>query len=137
MIGVFIVPTGLGCAIGGHAGDATPAAKLIASVCDKLILHPNVVNASEINEMPGNSLYVEGSIIDKLLSGKLGLKEVRSNKILMAVNTPIQDVSVNVANAARSTLGTATRRLSTPVTGKTGKVRVSCWCRKQARPSTV
>ncbi|MCK5606476.1 DUF3326 domain-containing protein, partial [Candidatus Pacearchaeota archaeon] len=31
---VFIVPTGIGCKIGGHAGDATPAFKLIASVSD-------------------------------------------------------------------------------------------------------
>jgi hypothetical protein len=29
---VFIVPTGIGCSIGGHAGDATPAFKLIASL---------------------------------------------------------------------------------------------------------
>ena len=44
---IFIVPTGIGASIGGHAGDATPAARLIASTCNKLILHPNVVNAIE------------------------------------------------------------------------------------------
>ena len=45
---VLLVPTGVGAEIGGHSGDATPAARLIASVCDKLIVHPNVVNASDI-----------------------------------------------------------------------------------------
>lgn len=64
MIGVFIVPTGIGCSIGGHAGDATPAAKLIASCCDTLLVHPNVVNASDINEMTNNMWYVEGSVED-------------------------------------------------------------------------
>ena len=51
---VFLVPTGINATIGGHAGDAGPVARLLASVCDTLILHPNVVNASDINEMPEN-----------------------------------------------------------------------------------
>src|ERR1700750_3160498 len=37
---VMLIPTGVDCAIGGHAGDATPAARLLANVCDQLILHP-------------------------------------------------------------------------------------------------
>ena len=57
---VLVVPTGIGAEIGGHAGDATPVARLLASVCDTLITHPNVVNASDLNEMPANGLYVEG-----------------------------------------------------------------------------
>ena len=55
MIGVLIIPTGIGAEIGGHAGDGNPVAKLIASCCDKLITHPNVVNAADINEMPSNT----------------------------------------------------------------------------------
>ena len=42
---VLLVPTGIGAEIGGHAGDATPVATLLASVCDTLVTHPNVVNA--------------------------------------------------------------------------------------------
>ena len=38
---VFVVPTGIGSSIGGHAGDATPAAQLLASVSDTLVTHPN------------------------------------------------------------------------------------------------
>ena len=49
---VFIVPTGIGAEIGGHAGDATPAAKLIGAVSNIIVLHPNVVNASDINIRP-------------------------------------------------------------------------------------
>ncbi len=52
---VFLVPTGINATIGGHAGDAGPVAQLLASICDTLILHPNVVNASDINEMPANA----------------------------------------------------------------------------------
>ena len=49
---VLIVPTGIGAEIGGHSGDATPAAILLSEVADSLITHPNVVNASDINELP-------------------------------------------------------------------------------------
>ncbi len=102
---VMIIPTGIGCKIGGHAGDATPAAKLLAACCDKLILHPNVVNASDINEMPSNSLYVEGSILDRFLEGSVELKEVRQNRILLAVNAPAKPETINAVSAARATIG--------------------------------
>ncbi len=105
MNGVMIIPTGIGCAIGGHAGDATPAAKLIAECCDRLIIHPNVVNASDINEMTPNMLYVEGSILDRFLLGEIRLKEVRSNKILLVANAPLSKETVNAVNAARATIG--------------------------------
>ena len=105
MIGVMIVPTGIGAEIGGHAGDANPAAKLIASCCDKLITHPNVVNASDINEMTENTLYVEGSLLDRFLEGIIELEEVRSNKILVVVNPPLENESVNAVSSARATIG--------------------------------
>ncbi len=102
---VMIIPTGIGCEIGGHAGDATPAARLIGSCCDKLFLHPNVVNASDINEMPGNALYIEGSILDRFLEGSIQLEEVKQNKILVIVNKPVKAETVNAVSASRSTLG--------------------------------
>ena len=102
----MIVPTGIGCDIGGHAGDATPAARLLASVCDTLITHPNVVNASDINEMTDNTLYVEGSVLTKVLMGKAGLQKVRSNRILALVErNEFSEYAVNSINAARATLG--------------------------------
>ncbi len=104
MTGIFIVPTGIGAEIGGHAGDANAAAKLIASVSDTLIVHPNVVNASDINEMTENMLYVEGSIIDRFLEGQIGLDTVSSNRILVAINT-LKPELINAVSAARATVG--------------------------------
>ncbi len=106
MNGVLLIPTGIGCEIGGHAGDATPSAKLIASVCDSLIVHPNVVNASDINEQTENMLYVEGSIIDRFLQGQIALEEVYCNRILLVVNKPLMNETVNSINAGRNTIGT-------------------------------
>ncbi len=106
MIGVLIIPTGVGCRIGGHAGDANPIAKLIASLCDTLIVHPNVVNASDINEMPSNCLYVEGSMLDTLLEGSISIKPVKQyNKILLAVNKTALPNTINSMLAARMTIG--------------------------------
>jgi hypothetical protein len=101
---VMIVPTGLGCEIGGHAGDAQPVARLIGKCCDNFITHPNVVNASDINEMPENTWYVEGSILDRFLRGHVILEPVNSNKILVAVNKADYQ-SINAVSAARMSLG--------------------------------
>lgn len=105
MNGVVIIPTGIGCEIGGHAGDANPVVKLFASLCDNLITHPNAVNASDINEMTENTLYVEGSILDRFLRGEIFLKKVYSNKILLVVNPPLRKDIINSVGAARATIG--------------------------------
>jgi len=103
---VFIIPTGVGAEIGGHAGDATPAARLIGSVCDRIILHPNVVNAADINEMPPNSLYVDGHMLNRFLSGDIGIKPVRSNKVLVAINPRENNAdAINAVAACRASLG--------------------------------
>ena len=106
---VFLVPTGIGAEIGGHAGDATPVARLLASSCDRLITHPNVFNGSDINEMPENSLYVEGSSICRLMMGAVGLQPIRSNKILAVIDTNkhqvFESAVINSINSARATLG--------------------------------
>ncbi len=102
---VLIVPTGIGAEIGGHAGDANPVCKLLASLSDKLITHPNVVNASDLNEMPDNVLYVEGSILDRFLRGEIRLKQPLQNKILLVVNSPVRNDTINAVSAARVTVG--------------------------------
>ena len=94
---VLLVPTGIGAEIGGHAGDAGPVAKLIAQVSDTLILHPNVVNASDINELPGNALYVEGSLLTRFMMGTIGLQAVRSNRLLVVVDAHRDEFFVNAA----------------------------------------
>ena len=102
---VHIIPTGIGASIGGHAGDGNPTAKLLGAVCDHLITHPNVVNASDINEMPENAWYVEGSILDRFLRGEITLKKPLSNKILLVANAPVRNETVNAASAAQMTIG--------------------------------
>ncbi|MBT3990842.1 MAG: DUF3326 domain-containing protein [Rhodospirillaceae bacterium] len=106
---VFLVPTGIGAEIGGHAGDATPAARVLAEACDKLITHPNVVNASDLNEMPENSLYVEGSAITRLMMGTAALQPVRSNRVLVIMDDHEIEMfandTVNAVSAARATYG--------------------------------
>ncbi len=102
---VFIIPTGIGCEIGGHSGDAGVVVRLMASLCDKLITHPNAVNAGVFNEMPDNVLYVEGSLLDRFLEGRTGLREVRQNKVLVVVNKPVRPLTVNAVSAARVTFG--------------------------------
>jgi len=106
---VFLVPTGIGSAIGGHAGDATPVARVLAEACDRLITHPNVVNASDLNEMPDNALYVEGSAITRLMMGTAGLQRVRSNRVLVVIDAHEIEMfandTVNAISAARATYG--------------------------------
>lgn len=106
---VLLIPTGIGAEIGGHCGDGNAVARLIASSCDTLITHPNVVNASDINEMTENTLYVEGSIITRLMMGQLGLQKVRANKILMLMDEHEDELFnneiVNAVSSARISLG--------------------------------
>ena len=106
---VLLVPTGIGAEIGGHAGDAMPVAKLLAEACDNLITHPNVVNASDINEIPENAFYVEGSVISRLLMGTVGLQRVRANRVLVVIDAHkdkmFVNAAVNAVSAARASYG--------------------------------
>lgn len=105
---VHIVPTGVRCEIGGFAGDACPATNLLASAADVLITHPNAVNASDINEMAGNVLYVEGKSLDDFLLGHLALVPTRSNRIGTFVDPTGKaylDEVIHVLNAARAVAG--------------------------------
>ncbi len=106
---VFLVPTGVGAEIGGHSGDAGPVGKLLAASCDHLITHPNVGNAADINELPDNALYVEGSVISDFLMGNVGLAKVRSNRVLVLMERHqdpwFMDATINMASAARAAAG--------------------------------
>jgi len=104
----LIIPTGIGCELGGHSGDGGAVARLFASVCDQLITHPNVVNAADINELPENGLYVEGSILSRLLMGTITLQKVRSNRVLLIIDKheeSFHELAINSASAARAALG--------------------------------
>ncbi len=106
---VFIVPTGIGAEIGGHAGDATPVVRMLAGICDNLITHPNSVNASDLNEMTENTVYVEGSVLTRFLMGTVGLGPVHSNRVLVIIDDHEDELfvnaSVNAVSAARASFG--------------------------------
>ncbi|MEX1997616.1 MAG: DUF3326 domain-containing protein [Candidatus Andersenbacteria bacterium] len=104
----YIVPTGVGAAQGGHAGDATPVLKAISSIADTVFTHPNVVNASDVNEMPNNTLYVEGSLLSAFLMGTIGLMRRRGNRVLALLGQHHRryvEAAINTINAARATYG--------------------------------
>ncbi len=62
---VMMLPTGIGAAQGGYAGDALPIARAWRGSCDRLITHPNVMNgAQSIGPYPIR-LYVEGYGLDR------------------------------------------------------------------------
>ena len=105
----LVVPTGIGAEIGGHAGDAGPVVRMLGAVCDAVITHPNVVNASDVNEIPENGLYVEGSVLSRFLMGTVGLLPVRANRILVIIDRHSDELfvsaAVNTVNAARTSYG--------------------------------
>ena len=106
---ILIIPTGIGAAIGGYAGDALPVAKLISQVCDRLITHPNVMNGASLYWNIPNAFYVEGYGLDKFAAGEWGLRPVRSNRVGLLLDQGIEPElmlrHLQVADAARATLG--------------------------------
>ena len=106
---VLIVPTGVGAAIGGYAGDALPVARAVAQISDRLITHPNVLNGAQLYWSLDNTYYVEGYGLDRFAAGKWGLRPVRQNKVGLLLDKGIEaDLRlrhIQAADAARGTLG--------------------------------
>lgn len=106
---VLLIPTGINAELGGHSGDGGPLSRLMASACDTLITHPNVVNAADVNELPDNGLYVEGSVISRLMMGTVGLQKVRGNRVALVmddhVDRCISEHTINAVSTARAALG--------------------------------
>lgn len=106
---VMVVPTGVGAAIGGYAGDALPAARVVASVVDRLITHPNVMNGAQLYWPLPNALYVEGYGLDQFAAGRWGLRPVHRNRIGLVLDAAIEDDlrgrHIQAAEATRATLG--------------------------------
>jgi Protein of unknown function (DUF3326) len=105
----LIIPTGIGAAMGGYAGDALPIAKAVAASCDRLITHPNIMNGAQLYWSMPNALYVEGYALDKFAAGTWGLQPVRRNRIGIVFDQAVPDDlrvrHLQAADAARATLG--------------------------------
>ncbi|WP_019508954.1 DUF3326 domain-containing protein [Pleurocapsa sp. PCC 7319] len=106
---VLIVPTGVGAAIGGYAGDALPVARAIAHMGDRLITHPNVLNGAQLYWPLDNTYYVEGYGLDRFAANQWGLRPVRQNKVGLLLDRGIEPElrlrHIQAADATRATLG--------------------------------
>lgn len=106
---VLLIPTGIGCAIGGYAGDGLPVARAIASVVDGLITHPNVLNGAQLYWPLSNVLYVEGYGLDQFAAGRWALQPVHRNRVGVILDAGIEPElrlrHLQAMDAARATLG--------------------------------
>jgi hypothetical protein len=106
---LLIIPTGIGAAMGGYAGDALPIARAIARSVDCLITHPNVLNGAQLYWPIPNALYVEGYGLDQVATGRWGLRPVHQNRIGLVLDAAIEPElrwrHLQAADAARATLG--------------------------------
>ena len=105
----LIIPTGIGAAIGGYAGDALPVARTVASMCDRLITHPNVLNGAQLYWPLDNTYYVEGYGLDRFAAKEWGLQPVKQNRVGLLLDKAIEPElrlrHIQAADAARATLG--------------------------------
>jgi hypothetical protein len=103
-----IIPTGVGCEIGGYAADAAPATTLLASCSDYLITNPNAVNASDFISMEENVLYTEGFTIDLFCKGEVNLYKPYANKVGLIIEKADRkslEIVYNIINAVRAIYG--------------------------------
>ncbi|MGH3164926.1 MAG: amino acid adenylation domain-containing protein [Trebonia sp.] len=107
-VAVSLIPTGIGCAVGGYAGDAGPATALLASACDFLVTNPNALNSSNfINSIP-RVIYAEGYSLDLFSCGKIDLHVPRANRIGVIIErSPDETLAevFNVINTMRAVHG--------------------------------
>lgn len=105
---VSVIPTGIGCELGGYAGDAAPATNLLAAVGDYLVTNPNAVNASNFISMAENVLYTEGLCIDLLMKGTIDLHIPYANRIGLVIEksgAEQLDIVFNIVNSVRAIYG--------------------------------
>lgn len=104
-----LVPTGIGAAVGGYAGDAMPVVRSLLQTCDRLITHPNVLNAAQLYWSQPNLYYVEGFGFDRFAAGDWGLRPVHQNRIGLVLDAAIEPElrlrHLQAADATRASLG--------------------------------
>jgi len=106
---LMLVPTGIGCDIGGYAGDALPSARLLAAASGCLITHPNVMNGASLYWCDSRVLYVEGYGLDRFAVGDWALRPVRRQRIGLLLDAGIEPElaqrQIQVAEGCRASLG--------------------------------
>jgi hypothetical protein len=108
-INCMIVPTGIGASIGGYAGDANPACRLLAKASDLLITHPNVVNAALLTDIPDNVVVIDGWLLDRFFARQIALRLNTKHKIGVVVDASADDyeraLTETCLKAARTVYG--------------------------------
>ena len=89
---VLIIPSGIGCSLGGYAGDAIPSARLLAAASGCLITHPNVMNGGSLYWTDPRVHYVEGYGLDSFARGEIALQPVRQQRIGLLLDAAIVNV---------------------------------------------
>jgi len=106
---LLVIPTGIGCELGGYAGDGLPAARLLAAASGCLITHPNVMNAASLYWSDRRIHYVEGWSLDRFAAGELALAPVARQRVGLlldvAIEPELQLRHRQVADACRASLG--------------------------------
>jgi hypothetical protein len=108
---LLVIPTGVGCAVGGYAGDGLPAARLLAAASGCLITHPNVMNGAALYWSDRRIHYVEGWALDRFAAAELALAPVAGRRVGLLLDAGIEpDLrarQLQAAEACRATLGLA------------------------------
>jgi hypothetical protein len=108
---LLVIPTGVGCAVGGYAGDGLPAARLLAAASGCLITHPNVMNGAALYWSDRSIHYVEGWALDRFAAAELALAPVAGRRVGLLLDAGIEpDLrarQLQAAEACRATLGLA------------------------------
>ena len=106
---LLVIPTGIGCELGGYAGDALPVARLLAAASGCLITHPNVMNGAALYWSDSRIHYVEGSSLDRFAAGALALQPVRRQRVGLLLDAGIEEElrwrHLQVAEGCRASLG--------------------------------
>ena len=109
LLTLLVIPTGIGCAIGGYAGDGLPAARLLAAASGCLVTHPNVMNGASLYWSDPRIHYVEGSALDRFAAGELALRPVRCQRLGLLLDAGIEESlrlrHLQVAEGCRASLG--------------------------------
>ena len=106
---LLVIPTGIGCELGGYAGDGLPAARLLAAASGCLITHPNVMNGAALYWSDRRIHYVEGSALDRFAAAELALRPVRRQRVGLLLDAGIEPElrlrHLQVAEGCRASLG--------------------------------
>jgi signal transduction histidine kinase len=108
---LLVIPTGVGCAVGGFAGDGLPAARLLAAASGCLVTHPNVMNGAALYWSDRRIHYVEGWALDRFAAGELALAPVAGRRLGLLLDAGIEPElrqrQLQAAEACRASLGLA------------------------------